>query len=164
MDGFRRPRHRWARAAGGALTAVCLILSVACSSSTTPTPAEYLAGLRSAINNQVADGGRSEDMLTKVDEMETILEEFGEVVGRHQDLIAELYRNYDATRSEVLEALDRYQGERRELVDRMVAVHYEFKDLASDDEWPKLAKAERKALTAMATTILGTAPAPLQEG
>ena len=164
MNGNRRRRLRWAGVAAAVLLAIGLVSSVACTSSKSQTPADNLAGLRSAITNEVADAGRADDMLAVVDQMEAAMVDLGKTVDRHQVTIAELYRDYDATRSEVWEALESYQNERREVVDRLVEIHYELKDLARDDEWPKLAKAERRAVEAMAMTTLGSAPLPLLEG
>lgn len=57
----------------------------------------------------------------------------------------------DATRSEVWEALETHQNERREVVNRLVEIHYELKDLARDNEWPKLAKADLDPATGRET-------------
>jgi HAMP domain-containing protein len=146
------------------MTVGLLVVSItfACRSSAPPTAGDQLEGLRSEIQKVVTDGERAQTMLAEVGAIERSMEELGQVVKRHSEELRAMAREYDTSREQLEKVLEGFLKERQEVAQELADAHYRLKAQATVEEWKKLAKKEKKALSWAAGRHLGELP--LAEG
>jgi hypothetical protein len=105
----------------------------------------------------VDDADREANMLEVVDVMETVIAELGELVQQDRSDLQELLRDPSTPRADIEAFVETHRGEREVILGRIAEAHFEFKGLASPEEWKKLAKSESQVLTMIAQRSLGEA-------
>jgi hypothetical protein len=156
---------RWARSERGMsnmrpvariLLLLVVVVTTACA-STPRTAGDELELLRGTIAKVVDDAERESAMLEAVDQMHASVDELGDLVIRDRDGLLELLRDPATPRAKIEVFVAEHLEEREEILLRLADAHFEFKELAEPDEWKKLAKSEKNALTLVALRSLGEA-------
>ena len=140
------------------LLAMALVVATCSSSKPAPSAGGELVALRAEIAGLVDDPAREAKMLGAVDDIEQALVALGNLVARQRTDSARLARDYGTPREDLEAAFNGYMKERRVVADALADAHFRLKELATAEEWGRLAKKERGALSWAAERHLGTTP------
>ena len=132
------------------------ILATSCASAPR-TESDELEMLRSTIVSVVDDAERESAMLEAIDQMDATVADLGELVNQDRENLQELLRDPATPRTEIEMFIAEHTVMREEIVGQMADAHFEFKELASPDEWKELSKAAGNAYTLIALRSLGEA-------
>ena len=138
-----------------ALVLLPAMFTVSCALPESGDKATEQDKLRAEIRAVVPDASRRDSMLETVERMATHMRELRELRERHRDQLAVSVRSYKTTREQLEEQLARHLNERRVVVEKLADAHYDFKSLATEQEWKKLAGKEKKALSSIVKEPLG---------
>lgn len=113
------------------------------------------ADLRLAVSETVSDDGRRIDVLAIVDSLEKEVDELRTHLIRRRGQLRELNANYDTTREEMIlfssQMETRIQRGRRQALEQ----HQQLVAALTAGEWESLAKAETRAMKAIAESVRG---------
>jgi hypothetical protein len=114
--------------------AVCSVLIGGCAGKrgTEPPPDE---ALRAAIEENVQDETRQEDLLALSERFTQILEELVTTTDETSQALDKLLLDYDSDRESFERTFERYNQKRQALGKRTIALHFEIKALATPAEW-----------------------------
>ena len=128
-----------------AVLGVVALVAVVCGCSARKSArADPFEALRTEVGQQVADGSRAAKMQTAVRKMETAMDELLHLSAEQAEELAALVEDYDSPREDFDRAFADYLESRRPIVERMLAAHLELKNLATVEEWKRLAKREHE--------------------
>ena len=109
--------------------------------------------LRAEIMKVVPDAPRRDSMLEAFERMAAYLSELHALGERHRDQFVGSVRNYETTRRQLEEQLTGNLNERQAVLKKFADAHYDFKSLATEQEWKKLAVMEKKSLSSVAKEL-----------
>jgi hypothetical protein len=112
----------------------CSVLIGGCAGKrgTEPPPDE---ALRAAIEENVQDETRQEDLLALSERFTQILEELVTTTDETSQALDKLLLDYDSDRESFERTFERYNQKRQALGKRTIALHFEIKALATPAEW-----------------------------
>lgn len=102
--------------------------------------------LRLEITKQVTDATRQGEMLQAVDRMVAAIEELQSVTAGQEIALNRQIQNYATPREAVDVAMTRDLMHRQAIIGKLAKAHFDLKKRATEAEWKKLVKKEKKAL------------------
>ena len=141
-----------------ALCGILLVLPADLANAGSKKPADPIADLRTAIQNDVADPARAELMSKAVDDLAKVLTDVVSLKAQQRDALLPLLRDYDVPRDAVEAKLAEFAVQKAELTRRLLDAHVAFKAAATPAEWKKLQKLEDAALQSAVQLALSQQP------
>ncbi len=144
--------HRPAlRTLSALLLCVAALIAPGCGSS--PPTAEqsierYSQKLRETVSSRVQDQGRRDQMLSVVEQMETLQLRFNKETSDFVAAYRKLNADYQAPRPLFDQLFSEYNAERISARRQDLDLHFQLSSLAAADEWDAIAKAEGKLYVA----------------
>jgi molecular chaperone GrpE (heat shock protein) len=102
----------------------------------------YSQELREAVSSNVHDERRKSEMLSTVDQLETLQRRFSEETASFVDGYRKLNADYDAPRPAFDQLFSDYGAKRIKARNEALDLHFHLASLATDSEWGPIAKAE----------------------
>ena len=113
--------------------------------------------LRDQIRSTVSDEARSNAMLKSVNSIDGLLVESAAVMGDAASRERVLFLDYDSTRDDYADLFSETREKRKELQEKLLAAHLDFKSHATSEEWQTLSSAQAEAVSTKLAGLLATA-------
>ena len=145
---------------GGALPALLLVLSLAACGgkdvlSAQDQQSQAFADLREAVTEAIPDEQRQAVVLQHVDQLQQDFGTLIDAVSVRRTELRHLNADYDATREQFREFIDRYDARIAAARVTVTARHVALVNATTPDEWESLRKADTKAMKKLVGTIQG---------
>lgn len=111
------------------------------------TPEDPIEILREHVQDTVEDPDRVQDMLVTVDHIDQLLVETARFVVEAIQRERALFRDYDTTQQDYEAFFSEASGKRRDLQDKLLDAHIEFKAKATAEEWQELLPVQARAIS-----------------
>ncbi len=111
------------------------------------TPEDPIEILREHVRDTVEDPDRVQDMLASVDHIDQLLVETARFVIEAVQRERALFRDYDSTQPNYEAFFSEASGKRRDLQDKLLDAHIEFKAKATAEEWQELLPVQARAIS-----------------
>ncbi len=145
------PAHRRVlRALCALLLSAAALSAPGCGSSPTAEQSieRYSQKLRDTVSSRVQDEGRRGQMLTVVEQMESLQLRFNKETADFVAAYRKLNADYEASRPQFDQLFSEYNAQRMSARQQDLALHFQLASLAAADEWDAIAKAEGKLYVA----------------
>lgn len=134
-----------------------LLVATACTSS--KSPPDPVADVRTRIDALVADDARAARMQDALDQLEAALGEADRLFADERASLAPLIRDYSSSRGDFERMLADFNSRHESVARRFLAAHAALKAEATEAEWRELRKLEMETIRLAASRSVGeTAP------
>ena len=122
---------------------ILLLLLAGCSKKAKiETTSDWITQMKSSVYDVVKDSQRAQQIVNEFEQLDQKLDAWDVYLGEYKSELDKLNANYDLSLEEFRAFIDKYNIKRHALKEELLASRFKIKELATKDEWKKLADQE----------------------